>query len=97
VGELGGNVAPDFSGRPADIPLRSLIAKDFSNLLMAGRCISTEYGAQGALRVVGTCFATGQAAGLAASAMARSDNKSIPSGGEDSVASGIYAEVLKEF
>lgn len=97
VGELGGNVAPGFSGRPADIPLRSLIAKDFSNLLMVGRCISTEYGVQGALRVAGTCFATGQAAGLAASAMVLSDNKSIPCGGEDSVASGIYAEILKEF
>jgi len=97
VGELGSNVAPNFSGRAADVPLRSLISKDCSNLLMAGRCISAEYGVQGALRVVGTCFATGQAAGLAASAMARSDNKSIPCGGEDSVASGIYAEVLKEF
>lgn len=97
VGESGGNVAPEFSGLPADIPLRSLIAKDCSNLLMAGRCISAEYGVQGALRVTGTCFATGQAAGLAASAMVLSDDKSIPCGGEDSVASGIYAEVLKEF
>jgi hypothetical protein len=97
VGESGGNVAPEFSGLPADIPLRSLIAKEFSNLLMAGRCISSEYGVQGALRVAGTCFATGQAAGLAASAMVLSDDKSIPCGGEDSVASGIYAEVLKEF
>jgi hypothetical protein len=94
---VGGNLAPEFSGRPGDIPLRSLIAKDFSNLLMAGRCMSTEYGVQGALRVAGTCFAVGQAAGLAASAMVLSDGKSIPCGGEDSVASGIYAEVLKEF
>jgi hypothetical protein len=64
---------------------------------MAGRCISTEHGVQGAMRVVGTCFATGQAAGLAASIMARSENKTIPPGDEDSVASGIHAEVLKEF
>jgi hypothetical protein len=49
------------------------------------------------MRVVGTCFATGQAAGLAASFMARSENKTILPGDEDSVASGIHAEVLKEF
>jgi hypothetical protein len=97
VGESARTVAPEFRGSPADIPLRSLIANDFSNLLMAGRCISTEHGVQGAMRVVGTCFATGQAAGLAASIMARSENKTIPPGDEDSVASGIHAEVLKEF
>lgn len=87
----------DFGASTADIPLRAMMAKDFSNLLMAGRCISTEYGVQGALRVVGTCFATGEAAGLAASIMARSESKTILPGDEDSVASGIYAEVLKEF
>ena len=97
VGESPRNAAPEFRASAADIPLRSLIAKDFSNLLMAGRCISTEHGVQGALRVVGTCFATGQAAGLAASIMVRSENKTILPGGEDSVASGIHAEVLKEF
>ena len=63
---------------------------------MAGRCISTEYGVQGAMRVVGTCFATGQAAGLAASVMVLSEQKTILPGQEDSVAPSIYAQVLKE-
>ncbi len=96
AGESTRNVASEFRGGPADIPLRSLIAKDFSNLLMAGRCISTEYGVQGAMRVVGTCFATGQAAGLAASVMVLSEQKTILPGAEDSVAPHIYAQVLKE-
>jgi hypothetical protein len=78
-------------------PCGALIARDFSNLLMAGRCISSEYGVQAALRVVGTCFATGQAAGLAACSMMRSRHLTIPPGDEDSVASAIQAEVLKEF
>lgn len=97
AGEAARSVATDPRNGSADIPLRAMIAKDFSNLLMAGRCISTEHGVQGTLRVVGTCFATGQAAGLAASIMARSEGKTILPGDEDSVASGIYAEVLKEF
>jgi len=97
AGESGRNGAPETSGRPAEIPLRALVAKDFTNLLMAGRCISTGYGVQGAMRVVGTCFATGQAAGLAASVMARSESLSIPQGEEDAVAPAIHAQVMKEF
>ena len=97
VGDAGRNANSGLPGRAADIPLRSLMARDFTNLLLAGRCISTEYGVQGALRVVGTCFATGHAAGLAASVMARSENKTIPRGGEDAVAPAIHAEVMREF
>jgi hypothetical protein len=44
---------------------------------------------------VGTRFATGQTVGLAESVMACSEIKTIIAGGEDSVASGIYADVLK--
>ncbi len=49
------------------IPLRSLIPKGFTNLLVAGRCISTDRLVQGSIRIMPTCFITGQAAGLEAS------------------------------
>ncbi|MGH8473089.1 MAG: FAD-dependent oxidoreductase, partial [Gammaproteobacteria bacterium] len=40
-------------------------------LWTAGRCLSCDHQAQAALRVIGTCFATGQAGGLAAAWQAR--------------------------
>jgi hypothetical protein len=57
-------------GRPCGIPLRALRSKSFANLLMAGRCISSSHEAQASLRVIGTCLATGEAAGIAASLLA---------------------------
>jgi hypothetical protein len=52
--------------RPAGIPLRCLTPKGISRLFVAGRCISTDHDAQASVRVMGTCFATGEAAGRAA-------------------------------
>jgi hypothetical protein len=49
-----------------DIPLRCLIPKRVTNLLVAGRCISTSYKAFASTRISATCMATGQAAGTAA-------------------------------
>lgn len=51
---------------PFGIPLRSLIAKDLDNLLMAGRDISVTHVALGSVRVQATTAVTGQAAGTAA-------------------------------
>jgi len=51
---------------PCGIPLRSLQARDDAALFMAGRCISCSHEAQASVRVIGTCLATGEAAGLAA-------------------------------
>jgi hypothetical protein len=50
----------------ADIPLRALISRSHDNLGMAGRCMSGTHTALGALRVLGTAMATGEAIGLAA-------------------------------
>jgi len=52
--------------QPYDIPLRALIARDVTNLTMAGRCISGDFYAHASYRVVGNAFATGEAAGLVA-------------------------------
>ena len=56
--------------RPAGIPLGSLRVKGEDRLFVAGRCLSCDHDAQASIRVMGTCFATGQAAGLAAAARA---------------------------
>lgn len=49
------------------IPYGALVAKTFSNLLIAGRIISGDRRASSAYRVEATCMATGEAAGTAAS------------------------------
>jgi hypothetical protein len=49
-----------------EIPYRCLTPADVDNLLVSGRCISADHGAMSSLRVIGTCFALGQAAGTAA-------------------------------
>jgi len=51
---------------PCGIPLRTLRARDDEALFMAGRCLSCSHEAQASVRVIGTCLATGEAAGLAA-------------------------------
>jgi hypothetical protein len=49
--------------RSAGIPAGALQAAGFENLFVAGRCISCDHEAQASIRVMGTCFATGEAAG----------------------------------
>lgn len=51
---------------PFGIPYRSLYSCNISNLLFAGRNISTTHAALSATRVMGTCALLGQAAGTAA-------------------------------
>jgi len=52
--------------RPAGIPLGCLKPIGIDHLFVAGRCISTDHDAQASIRVMGTCFATGEAAGKVA-------------------------------
>lgn len=52
--------------RPCGIPLGALQSRNRPNLLAAGRCLSCSHEAQASLRVIGTCLATGEAAGIAA-------------------------------
>ena len=48
------------------IPYRCLTAKNNTNLLVAGRCISSTHEAQASYRIMPTCCTLGQAAGVAA-------------------------------
>ncbi len=49
-----------------DIPYRSLLPASIENLIVAGRSISATHEAMGAIRVMATCMAMGEAAGRAA-------------------------------
>jgi len=54
-----------FPNTPSDIPYRTLVPVKTENLLAAGRCLSSEFMAQAASRLVLTCLNMGQAAGTA--------------------------------
>ena len=74
-----GGVVVDYLGRPQDhpehgvqpeprhydVPYRSLVPTDVDNLLVAGRCLSSDFPAQSATRLVMCCNAMGEAAGTA--------------------------------
>ncbi len=53
-----------------EIPLRCLVSRDTANLFAAGRVVDADRQAGASLRVMGTAFATGQAAGVAAAMLA---------------------------
>jgi len=53
-------------GESYGIPYRCLTVKGVENLLVAGKCISTDHAMQASVRVMPGCFITGQAAGCAA-------------------------------
>ena len=46
--------------RDYQLPLESLMSKEFENLFVAGRCFSADFMAQGALRVQASCFSMGE-------------------------------------
>jgi hypothetical protein len=68
-GRLGPTYEYLEDGQSYEIPLRSLQARDIDNLLAGGRCLSATHEALGSARVIGTCLATGEAAGRRAAAM----------------------------
>jgi hypothetical protein len=55
-------------GSAVGIPLASLIVRDGSNTMVAGRCFSASHDAQASIRSMAQCMAMGQAAGVAAAA-----------------------------
>ena len=57
---------PVKDGNSYQIPYRSLLPKGLKNVIAAGRCLSSDRGANGSARVMGSCISTGQAAGVAA-------------------------------
>lgn len=65
--QKGENGAHDmYVPLPYQIPYRTMVPVKVDNLLVAGRCISTDREAMGTIRVGATCGALGHAAGIAA-------------------------------
>jgi len=58
---------------PCSVPLDALVSRTHPRLGVAGRCLSATHEALGALRVIGTALATGEAVGVAAALAADSD------------------------
>jgi hypothetical protein len=56
----------DGVGSGYEIPLGALLVPQVPNLLVAGRCLSSDHAANGTLRITAACFATGEAAGVTA-------------------------------
>ena len=70
--ELNQTVARKFNpGESFGIPYRCLTPKSLTNVLMAGRCISTDRTINGSIRVMACCLNTGEAAGMAAGLAAK--------------------------
>ena len=76
------------------VPLRALVPKNSKNLLVAGRCVSSDRRANSALRVQASCMAMGQAAGAAAVlAVARNTTPlEVPLNGYSDVARGTQRD-----
>ncbi len=78
-----------------EIPLRTLCSADTDNLFAAGRNVDGDRLAGGSLRVMGTAFATGQAAGVAAARTAR-DNASAARAPYARYAEEVREELLRQ-
>jgi hypothetical protein len=59
-------------GRYHEIPYRVMVPQGISNLLVAGRCVSSSFAAQAAIRIQQNCRALGEAAGVAAAMCVKS-------------------------
>ena len=58
------------------VPYRSLLPKEYDNLLVAGRCISATHEAQASVRIMPICCCIGEAAGTAI-ALAHKTNENV--------------------
>ena len=85
----GSSQVTHFLEQAAYVPYRALIANNYPNLLVAGRCLSADRKAFASMRVQASCMGTGQAAGVAA-AMCAKDGCSV-----QSVDMGALVERLK--
>jgi len=56
----------EHAAAPCSVPLGALVSASDPQLGLAGRCLSASHEAHGALRVIGTALATGEAIGVAA-------------------------------
>ena len=65
---------PVANGGSYDIPWGCLIPKGLNNVLLAGRCVSSDRDANGSLRVMGSCMSMGHAIGIASTLLVQGQN-----------------------
>jgi hypothetical protein len=80
----------EYPDGPCSIPLGALVSRSHPSLGVAGRCLSATHEALGALRVIGTALATGEAIGVAA-ALAADAETSL----DAIAASDVRAQILE--
>lgn len=73
AGKTKGIEPARIKAQPYDIPLRALIARDVTGLMMAGRCISGDFLAHSSYRVTGNSVAMGEADGNTAALAAKTN------------------------
>lgn len=61
------------NGEYYQIPYRSLLPKEYDNMLVVGRCLSADHVAHSAVRIMPICACMGQAAGIAVALAKKSD------------------------
>lgn len=72
-GYKGHVYVPVEGDRTYQIPYRSLLPVNIDNLLVVGRCLSSDHVAESSLRAISCCMLTGQAAGTAAAMSVKSN------------------------
>ncbi len=80
AGTSGARLVFLCEGKIGSVPLSAMIPKGVGNMLVAGRAVSSDHGANSALRVQASCMGMGQAAGVVAAIAAkrRCDPRDVP-------------------
>ena len=80
AGTSGARLVFHKEGKKGVIPLGAMLPKGVGNMLVAGRAVSSDHGANSALRVQASCMAMGQAAGVVAALAAtrQCDPRNVP-------------------
>lgn len=65
------------SGESYGVPYRCLTPAGLGNVLVAGRCISTDRPTNGSVRIMACCLTTGEAAGTAAAMAAKAPGNNV--------------------
>jgi hypothetical protein len=68
--EIGVSPSPSQKYANISVPYGALVARDFDNVLAAGRHIASDPATQAFMREIPQCWMTGQAAGAAAALIA---------------------------
>ena len=80
AGKSGARLVFHEQDKVGSIPLGAMLPKGVGNILVAGRAVSSDHGANSAMRVQASCMGMGQAAGVVAALAAsrREDPRDVP-------------------